>query len=600
MLAFFVLLPLVVSAFIALLMRNSKGHMKAVKYIAFIASLITLGLIAMLYLNYNNLNLNPVQTMTWFSFAGYAFTLTTSTLPLNMLLMGIVGIITPLIIIYSMGFMNAPSEQPRYYFELCLFAAAMLLFAMSGDFLTMFIGWELLGVTSYLLIGFWYQRDGPPQSARKAITIILIGDILMLVGMLIIWNAYHTFTFSLLLQQASITNPAMGLALIFIMGAVFTKSAQFPFHEWLPDAMKGPTPVSAFLHSSTMVKAGVFLIAVLLPLFAAYHLLYLLLIFGIITSIIGVTNALTEMNIKRILAYSTIEDLGLMFIALGSGSLIATMILFVAQTFYKALLFMGAGAMITANNYEEDMEKMYNSPRYFTLFIAILIGAASLAALYPLSGFFGKAVVDLSVNNLAVYALLLLLQFFSAIYIFRWVFAPLHRRTPEKKTIGARANYKTLPKTMMLPIYILALLVAVSGMAIYSFVPTYLKQGLAVAIGTPDILLSVTVFILGFFVALGMFYFKDLAVMEGRRPAYKLLYNSILTNYFYGNLVKLSLLISSVLESIDNTLYGLIKEGATNVREFGNLIKKIETGNPNLYVAAFVVGLIIIVAVFIL
>ena len=366
--------------------------------------------------------------------------------------------------------------------------------------------------------------------------------------------------------------------------------------------MKGPTPVSAFLHSSTMVKAGIFLIAILLPLFVAYHLLYLLLIFGIITSLVGVTNALTERQIKRVLAYSTLEDLGLMFIALGSGSLFAAMILFIVQTFYKALLFMSAGTMMMANNYEEDLEKMYNSPRYFTLFIATLIGTVSLAGLYPLSGFFGKAAVGLSTGNIAIYAFLLLIEFLSTIYIFRWLFAPLHRRQPEKKTVGARANYKTLPKSMMIPIYILALIAAISGMAIYSFVPTYLKQyGVQpIVIGNSEIIISAAIFIFGFILSLGLFYFKDLAIMEERRPAYKLLYNSILTNDFYGLLVKLIGAIAGVLESLDNTLYGLVKEAGANVRRLSNLLRKIESGNTNLYVAALVIGLIIIVAVFIL
>ena len=160
MLALFVLLPLVIAAFLALLMRKNTKYMKRIKYVAFLASVITLGLIALLYLNYFNLNANTTQSFSWFTFAGYTFTLTTTTMPLNMLLLGIVGIITPLIIIYSMGFMNLPSEQPRYYFELCLFAAAMLLFAMSGDFITMLIGWELLGITSYLLIGFCTSTMG--------------------------------------------------------------------------------------------------------------------------------------------------------------------------------------------------------------------------------------------------------------------------------------------------------------------------------------------------------------------------------------------------------------------------------------------------------
>ncbi len=594
MMAIFVILPLVIAAFIALLISRQKPRL--IKYVALAGSVGSLLMIAMLYLNSSG----QMQSTTWFGFSGYLFQISTSTMPLNMLLLAIVGVITPLIIIYSIGFMSVPSEQARYYFELCIFAAAMMLFAMSADFITMFIGWELLGVTSYLLIGFWYQRDGTPEAARKAITTILIGDVLMFLAILLIWNSYHTFSFALLLQQASTNNHAMSVALILIMIAAFTKSAQFPFHEWLPDAMKGPTPVSAFLHSSTMVKAGVFLVAALLPLFAAYHLLYLLLIFGIITCIIGITNAITELHIKRVLAYSTIEDLGLMFVALGSGSLRAAMILFVAQTFYKALLFMSAGSIIKANNGEEDMEKIYNSPAYLQLFIPTIIAVASLAGLFPLSGFFGKAAVDISANNLVIYSLLIFIGFLSNIYIFRWLFVPLHKKD-DKKTTDARANYKTLPNSMLIPMYILAFLI-VAGSIIFVYLPTYLQQYAlkSFVLNTSEIIVLTLVFIGGLFVSYSLFYWRNYSAMEEESPIYKLLYNNLITNKAYLYVTKLVTAISWAVEAIDYSLYGIVKGGAHGVNAFANVLKKAETGNMNTYIAAFVIGLIIIVIIFIL
>ena len=300
MLAILIIVPLVAAALLALLMR--KLNSRLVGYVALAASIITLLLIFGAYLNQPQ-----IQSINWFSVGGYLLQISTVIAPLNMILLLIVGIMTPIIITYSIGFMHVRSEQSRYYFELCLFAAAMMLFAISADFVTMFIAWELLGITSYLLIGFWHHNYGAAGAARKAITTILIGDMMMLAAILIIWSTYGTFSFSVILQQAGFHSAAMSAALALIMLAAFTKSAQFPFHEWLPDAMKCLAPVSAFLHSSTMVKAGVFIVAVLLPLFAAYNMLHILLIFGIITAVLGITNALAETNIKRMLAYSTLD-----------------------------------------------------------------------------------------------------------------------------------------------------------------------------------------------------------------------------------------------------------------------------------------------------
>lgn len=591
MLTLFIILPMLIAAFAALLMRSRP---KLIKYVALAGSLVSLGLIILAYMNGG-----AQQSITWFSFSGYQFPITTSTMPLNMLLLLIVGIMTPLIIIYSMGFMKIPSEQRRYYFELCMFVCAMLLFAMSADFITMFIGWEFLGVTSYLLIGFWQQRDGTADAARKAITTILIGDIMMLFAMFIIWNSYHTFSFAALLQQAGAPNAMMPIALIFIIAAVFTKSAQFPFQEWLPDAMKGPTPVSAFLHSSTMVKAGVFLIAVLLPLFVAYHMLYLLLIFGLISAILGAVNALTEFHIKRVLAYSTIEDLGLMFVALGTGSVIAAMMLFLVQTFYKALVFMSAGSMIMANNYEEDMRKMYNSASHISLFVPTLIGAASLAGLFPLSGFFGKAAVEMSVGNVGVYLLLILIGFASNLYIFRWLFIPLRQKT-DKKTYRSTGNYRTLPKSMMLAIYLLLALVLVASAA-YIYLPAYLGTSANEKLVPSyiEIAISIATFIIALAITYKLFY-KGSFSLNQDGILYKLLYNSTFVNAFYIYVTKFFALVSRAIEEIDYSVYRIVKEGGTAVNKFGNMLKKLENGDTNTYVAALVIGLIIILAIFIL
>ena len=592
MLELYVIVPLAVAAVVSLLLHR---HGNYIKYIALGASILSLIFIAtFLYSNHGTL-----QTVNWFSISGYVFTLNFSAMPLNMLLLLIVGIVTPLIMAYSFGFMDTQSEQGRYYAEICVFAAAMMVFAIAGDFLTMFIGWELLGITSYLLIGFWYQRSGTAEAARKAITTILFGDIMMLSAMLIIWSNYHTFMFSQIINTANVHALPMEVSLILIMLAAFTKSAQFPFHEWLADAMKGPTPVSAFLHSSTMVKAGVFIVAVLLPLFIAYHLLYLLAAFGIITAFIGATNALAEVHIKRILAYSTMVDLGLMFVALGMGSLIAAMLLFVVQTFYKALLFMSAGDIMKANNNKEDIREIYNSPSYVKLFAPTAIGVASLIGLYPLSGFFGKAAL-FTTASLPLYALLLAVELISSLYIFRWLFVPMRRKS-NREAVGAMASYRTLPKSMIVPIYILALLAALTGPAIFLYVPKYLNAyGAAVpGVGLMDIAVSITIAAFGIVAAFYIFYRNSGKAVEAG-ILHRILYSSTLFNTMYGCVARAFDAASKALDSADYSMFGIVKDGGHGVTGFGSLIKRAENGDIRTYVAVFIVGMLVILALFLL
>ena len=595
MFVLFVIIPLAIAAFLAVLMRHAAQ--KYIRYVALAGSLASLVLIIQAYYN-----TAQIQTTGWFSFYGYSFALSTSTMPLNMLLLFIVGLITPLIILYSIGFMEVPSEQSRYYSELCLFAAAMLLFAMAADFLTLFLGWELLGLTSYLLIGFWYKRQGTSTAARKAVTIALIGDVLMLMAMVIIWSSYHTFSFAGIFSQVSpvVQTGTIEAALILIMLAAFTKSAQFPFQEWLPDAMKGPTPVSAFLHSSTMVKAGIFLIAVLLPFFVLYHLLYLLLIFGIITAILGVTNALAETHLKRILAYSTIEDLGLMFIALSTGSVLAAMLLFVVQTFYKALLFMDAGAILKANNNEESLEKIYNGPSNLRFFIPIIIGVACIAGAFPFSGFFGKGAVLNSVSG-GVYYLLLLIEFLSTLYIFRWLLVPL-RKKDERKATGTKTSYRLLPKSMAIATYALAAL-AISSSLVYLYLPKYLSGSgsqSTIAFTPLEVLVSLAIFFAGLLISYELFYKKNYGLMSNGSVLQRLLYNNLATNRFYSAVAGTFRWIAMALGEFDYSLYFLIKEGAHGAASASGLLKKLENGSTNTYLAVFVLGFIVIFLLFVL
>ena len=624
--AILVIAPLVLAAFTILILRK---HTLLVRHIALFASIIS-------FLMACTLAVNPpvTQTFIWFQVASYIIPISTTTAALNILLLLIVSGITPLIFTYSLGYLKAPSEQARYYFEMCIFAAAMMLFSISANFIAVFIAWEMLGITSYLLIGFWQYKPKAQLAARKAITTIIIGDVAMLIAILMIWSQYQTFEFSTLLTVPTTTT--FYIAMILIAIAAFTKSAQFPFTEWLADAMEGPTPVSAFLHSSTMVKAGVFLIAVLLPIYAELNLLPIFIIFGVISALIGAMNALAEHHIKRILAYSTIEDLALMFIALGFNALYAALLFFVVQAFYKALLFMSAGSIMHAGDDEEDLFQSFNSTKNKGLFITMLIGVFSLAGFFPLSGFFGKVLIDSAVANfltpanILIYIILSAVDLLSSIYIFRWLFVPM-RRPPLDKAFSLNINYRTLPKSMLVPPVILAAFVLIgSGFYFslpyllqppgYSLLPStviaQLQSGQITNYTSPltgqtftapgvttvsliDAAVESIIVIVGMMVAYNLYGKKKLAGFTERHDfLHGVFNNQALTNYLYLRFAAFVTLLASIVWHFDYYCDKFLYFSGKGLLGVDGAIRRLQNGQTNLYVAIFMIGLLVMIIYF--
>jgi NADH-quinone oxidoreductase subunit L len=588
MIAILVMLPLLLAAFLALFFKERPG---IVKYAALLGSIASLAIAA--YLLWSP---PLLESVSWFTLGPLSANISTATMPINMIMLMLVSVITPLIFLYSFGFMRTPSEQSRFYFEMCVFAAAMMLFAISSSFITMFIAWEMLGITSYLLIGFWYKKEAPPAAARKAITTMLIGDMLMLIGIIIIGASYSTFEFSAVLAAPNYA--ALDTALLLILVAAFTKSAQFPFHEWLSDAMEGPTPVSAFLHSSTMVKAGVFLIIMLFPLYSAAGMLPIMLVIGLISAFIGMTNALTERHVKKILAYSTIEDLGLMFVALGLGAFYAAIVLFFVQTFYKALLFMSTGSIMRANEDKEDIQKLYGSTLSKPVFIAMLIGTLSIAGIFPLSGFFGKAAVESAAQNIIVYAIIMLIQLGTSLYIFRFMFIPMKKSYEQTGPITL--NYKALPKSMIISSSILALLVLAAAF-FYIYLPQYLNGGTAPAsiITLPGAIVLSIVAIVGLAIAAWVYLLGHrMHLASTNRTLFFLAHSSWLFNAFYSYCASATAWIANLFAigdlSLDKSTYGM---GSATLG-LGNLTRRLANGQVNLYLLFFVFGLILMILAF--
>src|ERR1700722_11392880 len=312
---------------------------------------------------------------------------------LTKLMLLVVSGVGLLIHIYSIGYMEDDKGRARYFGALSLFMFSMLGIVLANNFIMMFIFWELVGVSSYLLIGHWFYLPAPPDAANKAFLANRIGDFGFMLGILLVWSASGTVSFEELGQHWSTIGLSPGFmtaaALLIFCGAV-GKSAQFPLHVWLPDAMEGPTPVSALIHAATMVAAGVFMLTRSFFLFtpAALHVISWI---GAITALLAALIAIQQDDIKRILAYSTLSQLGYMVMAVGIGEPPAAMYHLTTHAFFKALLFLGAGSVINGLHHEQNIWKMGRlKDKMPVTFWTFLIGTLALAGMWPLSGFFSK------------------------------------------------------------------------------------------------------------------------------------------------------------------------------------------------------------------
>lgn len=294
--------------------------------------------------------------------------------------------------IYSLSYMHKDARRGWYFAVLSLFTAAMLTLVYADNLLLLFAMWELMGLCSYLLIGFWYELGAPRRASQKAFLTTRVGDLGFMVALFMIYKAIGTWDITTVLGSVSTWAPGVATAVAAgLLLAAMGKSAQVPFHVWLPDAMAGPTPASALIHAATMVAAGVYLVARMLPIFvAAPAVLQATLVVGSVTALVGGVLACVQHDVKKVLAYSTISQLGLMFMALGAASAGAALFQLVTHAFFKSLLFLGAGVIIHSAR-TQDMREMGGIARRMPITsITFVIGSAALAGIFPLSGFFSK------------------------------------------------------------------------------------------------------------------------------------------------------------------------------------------------------------------
>src|SRR3954447_1225358 len=331
---------------------------------------------------------------------------------------------------------ESDSEYARYFSYLNLFAAFMLVLVLGANFLIMFVGWEGVGLCSYLLIGFWYEKQSASDAGKKAFIVNRIGDFGFILGVLLLFVRFGTVDFQEVARAAATLSPETTfgtiswITLLLFVGAT-GKSAQIPLYVWLPDAMEGPTPVSALIHAATMVTAGVYMIGRNAVLFShAPQTLAIVAVIGVATAFMAGTIGLVQNDIKRVLAYSTVSQLGYMFLAMGVGAYAAGIFHLYTHAFFKALLFLGSGAVIHALAGEQDLRNMGGLKKGLPItYWTFLIGALAIAGIFPLSGFFSKDEIlfrTFSSGRTVLWAIGLITAFLTATYMFRLVFLAFH------------------------------------------------------------------------------------------------------------------------------------------------------------------------------
>jgi NADH-quinone oxidoreductase subunit L len=411
---------------------------------------------------------------TWLQAGDFSVGLELLVDPLSVFMMLVVSGVGGLIVWYSIGYMHGDDEERRYFAYMALFVFSMLLLVEGGNFLILLIGWGLVGLASYLLIGFWHERAEAVAAAKKAFVMNAFGDATMAMAFFLLIQQTGTLDFAPVFEAAEggeLSNTVVTLVALGLLGGAVAKSAQIPLHTWLPDAMEGPTPVSALIHAATMVTAGVYLIARTAPVFEASDgILELAGILGAVTLLVAGLVALVQTDIKRVIAYSTMSQIGYMFVGVGVGAFSAGLFHLMTHAFFKALLFMAAGLVIHYLGGEQDMRRMGGLKGLLPkTAVAFLIGSLALVGIPPLAGFFSKDAILASTwayggYGYALFAAGLVGAFFTGIYAFRLYFVVFggERSAFVEEHAGAHGHGEG-PRSMLLPVGVLVVGTVVGG-----------------------------------------------------------------------------------------------------------------------------------------
>jgi NADH-quinone oxidoreductase subunit L len=408
-----------------------------------------------------------ISGVDWIELPGVHVRLGFAVDEITVIMLVVVSFVAVLVMIYSTGYMHGEERYGWYYAVLSLFVASMLTLVLADNLLLMYITWEGVGVCSFLLIGFYHERRSAAEAAKKAFITTRIGDVGFLIGIILFWKATGTFDIQEIIHQVeeggAMSDTYLTTATLFLFLGAVGKSAQFPLHVWLPDAMEGPTPVSALIHAATMVVAGVYLVARMLPVFeAAPGALEVVTVIALITTLMSATMGITATDIKRVVAYSTINSLGLMFLSLGAASVAGAMFYLFVHGAFKALLFLGCGSVIHGTE-KQDVRELGGLWRKMPVTTwTFLVGMLAMAGLIPLSGFWAKDEIlhALQHNNPVVYGVTLLSLVVTAFYMGRLFLLTF---TGEPRDHHAYDHAHESGWVMAAPLVILAAITLVAG-----------------------------------------------------------------------------------------------------------------------------------------
>ena len=513
---------------------------------------------------------------------------------LSRMMLVLVSGIGALIHIYSLGYMRGDEGKSRYFAALSLFMFAMFGIVLANNFVMLFIFWELVGFTSYVLIGHWFERDAAADAGKKAFITNRIGDFGFMLGILMVWMSTGSIVFADIAPRLSIlaSHPTFLTisALLIFCGAV-GKSAQFPLHVWLPDAMEGPTPISALIHAATMVAAGVYMLVRVGFIIQASHTALLVIAWiGTITALMAALIATQQNDIKRILAYSTLSQLGYMVMAIGLSSNNAAIYHLFTHAFFKALLFLAAGSVIVALHHEQDIWEMGGLSRNLTItFVAFLIGALALMGCPPFSGFFSKdAILALAYeHNMSIFVVALATALLTAFYITR-LLVVVFLGHPRRHT--ARISRES-PFVMVGPLIVLALFVIVGGSASFTRRFVVIPRGMGFFESVP--LLAMSALVLG--AGLAIAFYKGHA---SETFDVDLLRRRFYFDEFYRWLIDWTQeLLARISAFFDRWIIdaGAVRGASGGTLGIGSLLRLLQVGNLQAYSFLFGLGIVALI-----
>ncbi len=589
--------------------------------------LASFGLSLFLFLNFQYQY--TVNLFDWISVGSLQIPFSYQIDQLSLLMLLLITGVGTLIHLYSIGYMHHDENVGKFFSFLNLFVFSMLILVLGANFVILFIGWEGVGLCSYLLIGFWNKHTSYNNAAKKAFIINRIGDLGFLLGIFLMYLTFNSVQYAEVFQKASLGqfgNYGVGvvtaITLLLFVGAM-GKSAQLPLYTWLPDAMAGPTPVSALIHAATMVTAGIYLVLRANVLFTlAPDTLEVVGIIGLATALFAATIGLAQNDIKKVLAYSTVSQLGYMFLALGVMGYTSSFFHVLTHAFFKALLFLGAGSVIHAMSNEQDMRRMGGLRKALPItFLTMLIGCLAISGIPPFAGFFSKDEILSHVyeHNKVMWAIGVFTSFLTAFYMFRLLFLTFFgefRGTEEQ-----RHHLHESPASMTLPLIVLAILSAVGGfMGAPMFVGkhyladylapifTYSRQILPAAFTTEpehntELMLmgiSVLVAVVGIVLAYVMYVARAQrpAEDEAQRSAIdSLVYHKYYVDELYNNLIvkPVMALSTGLYKFVENGIIDPIANGVGRVTlAGGQLLRNVQTGSVETYLILMVLGIVLI------